>query len=146
MTEKQKEAINLFRSGFNCAQSVFAVFSKEIGIKKEDCLKLTTVLGGGIARTQQICGAVSGALLVISYLNGKSEISDTSGKERTYSSAKSFIDKFNNHFGASNCLSLIEYDLNTEKGMNEAHNKNVFEEKCEKFILFSVLEIEENYL
>lgn len=58
-------AIECFKNGFNCAQAVFTSYCEEYGIDKETGLKLTCPFGAGISRTDNTCGAVIGAIMVI---------------------------------------------------------------------------------
>ena len=59
MNLREESATKLFGSGFNCAQSVIAVFCEKYGMDKETALKISGGLGGGF-RSGDICGAVSG--------------------------------------------------------------------------------------
>ena len=42
-----EEAVRLFESGFNCAQSVFGAYADLFGMDKEAALKLTSSMGVG---------------------------------------------------------------------------------------------------
>lgn len=49
MTESRvEEAVRLFESGFNCAQSVFAAYADIFGMDKEAALKLASPMGAGM--------------------------------------------------------------------------------------------------
>jgi len=48
----------------NCAQSVFAAFSEDIGMDFETALKLSSSFGGGMGRLREVCGAVSGMFMI----------------------------------------------------------------------------------
>ena len=67
---KSKRTINvenakeMFAEGYNCSQSVLSAFSKKYGMSKDQSLSIACGLGGGM-RIGEICGAVSGAVLVI---------------------------------------------------------------------------------
>ena len=73
MSNKEKRARELFRSGYNCAQSVFCAFCEETGMKFEDALKLSSSFGGGMGRLREVCGAVSAMFMIagIVYLRCK---------------------------------------------------------------------------
>ena len=58
------KALELNRGGFNCAQSVLCAFSDVTGLGRDDSLRLAAGLGGGV-RSGEVCGAVSGAVLVL---------------------------------------------------------------------------------
>ena len=54
-------------NGFNCAQSVFAAFCDLTGIEEKTALKIAGGFGGGV-KVGEICGAASGAVMVIGAL------------------------------------------------------------------------------
>ena len=61
---KRDVAIALFEEGFNCAQAVSAAFCDEAGVSKETMVKMSSGFGGGFGRLREVCGAVSGMVLV----------------------------------------------------------------------------------
>ncbi len=62
----------LYQKGYNCAEAVARVSHQENLVNlSEDCLKATSVFGGGIANCGEICGALSGGLVVLSAKYGR---------------------------------------------------------------------------
>jgi len=55
-SDRIEKAVQIFNSGFNCAQAVFAAFADDL--PEGTVLKLATGFGGGIGRRGEICGAV----------------------------------------------------------------------------------------
>lgn len=53
-------AEELFKQGYNCSQSVLLAFSDIIGDSEENLAHLSFLLGGGVSRLREVCGAVSG--------------------------------------------------------------------------------------
>ena len=51
------EAVALFKSGYNCSQSVVAAFADLYGFSREQALRMSASFGGGIGRMRQTCGA-----------------------------------------------------------------------------------------
>ena len=45
-----------FKSGYNCAQSVFMTYADKFGINKDMALKLSSSFGGGMGRMREVCG------------------------------------------------------------------------------------------
>ena len=60
-----EKAVGKFKEGFNCAQSVLYSYADELGLPDDLAMKIATGFGGGMGRTQEVCGAVTGALMVI---------------------------------------------------------------------------------
>ena len=61
---KSEKARELFKSGYNCAQSVFCAFCDETGMSFEEALKLSSSFGGGMGRLREVCGAVSAMFMI----------------------------------------------------------------------------------
>ena len=70
MDHKEK-ALNYFSQKMHCSQSIIAAFAEECGITEAQALKLGSCFGGGM-RKGEVCGAVTGALMVLGLLYGKS--------------------------------------------------------------------------
>ena len=130
---KRKKAVSDFNQGYNCAQSVFSAFSDEFGINKELARSIACGFGAGFGRLQETCGAVTGAIMVIGCKYFKRN--DCPGsKEIVYQKTRDFISRFKERNGTINCLELIGVDFNTEEGMQTAKKKNLFRDKCEKYV------------
>ena len=132
MTRSEK-AISDFSKGYNCAQSVFSAFSEESGIDEERSRSIAGGFGAGFGRLQETCGAVTGAIMVIGCKFLKGNQWPTS-KEVIYKKTREFVEKFKQRNGTINCLELIGVNLSTEEGMRIANEKNLFREKCVKYV------------
>lgn len=65
MSKYSDRAVQLFYSGKNCSQAVFAAFAPELGLDEETALHIALGLGGGVGRMREVCGAVSGASMLV---------------------------------------------------------------------------------
>ena len=83
MNEKQKAA-ELFLEGYNCSQAVFTAFSHRFGIDEETAKRISAGLGGGVGRMREVCGAVSGAAMVIGSIASATDGKDTQSKKENY--------------------------------------------------------------
>jgi C_GCAxxG_C_C family probable redox protein len=136
MQDRIVNAVNLFRSGFNCAQAVFASFCEQYGIDREKGLRLCCGLGGGV-RSGEICGAVSGAVLVIGLKYGHADSADTESKSFCYTKTVEFIRLFKEKTGSVVCRELLGYDISTEDGMKQAQEKGLFKTRCVDMVRIS---------
>ena len=66
--ERQYQAAQYFLDGYNCAQAVFAAFSDKTGLSPEYSARMASSFGGGMGRLREVCGAVSGMLMVTGIL------------------------------------------------------------------------------
>jgi C_GCAxxG_C_C family probable redox protein len=79
---KPEIASDYMKKGYNCAQSIIKAYANEVGINQEDAIRMASALGGGVARNGHICGAVSGAALIIGMKFGSTDPADFTAKEK----------------------------------------------------------------
>lgn len=127
--DKTKYANELYLSGYNCAQSVFAAFSEDYGLERDKALKVAGALGGGV-RCGEICGAVTGAALVIGLKNGQSSLEDTASKENCSNEIKEFTRRFKESTGSLICRELLGIDISDDEGRRRAMERNLFKTVC----------------
>ena len=117
--------------GFNCAQSVLVAFAAQLGLDESRALKLASPFGGGVSRRGEVCGAVTGALMVLGLAQG----SDTpAGKEKAYLLGQDFLQRFETRHGTILCRTLIQCDLSTPEGLQQARGRGVFTDLCPQFV------------
>ena len=120
----------LFDSGFFCAESVLLAVAESKGIESDLIPRIATGLCSGISRTCGMCGAVSGGILAISMLTGRSSPRDPTRK--SFNKVKKFRKMFEKRFGTTNCRELIGCDLDTEEGQETFNEKNLIEQ-CKQY-------------
>ncbi len=106
MNEKER-AIELFCEGYNCSQSVFMTFAHRFGIDQETAKKISAGLGGGVGRMREVCGAVSGAAMVIGSVVSATDGKDSDGKQKNYELVQEFADRFIKRNGTVICRELL---------------------------------------
>jgi C_GCAxxG_C_C family probable redox protein len=143
MKTKAEKAVSSFKSGLNCAQSVFTAYAEEFNMNPELALSVSCGFGGGMGRLQETCGAVTGAFMVLGIHNCKMYTDNKDSKEKTYAMVQEFSDKFKSIYGTMDCRSLINCDLRTEEGQRYAKENKVHETICEKCVFDSIRIIEE---
>jgi len=130
---KSDDAAAGFREGFSSSQAVVSSFSEDLGLDKETARKISCGFGAGMARTGNICGAVTGAMMVIGLKYGKAMANDDAAKERTYALVQEFITKFRVKNGSINCTDILGYDLCDPEQRKQAHESGVVATKCPEF-------------
>lgn len=123
-------ACALFEQGFSCSQAVLAAFVERYGLTRDAALRLGCAFGGGIARSGKMCGAVSGALMVIGLAHGRTRIEDVSARERTYDAARAFLAAFRREHGSDSCNELLGVDIGTPEGHAAALSAGLFKSRC----------------
>jgi len=124
-------AVSLFDQGFSCSQSVFSAFAPRFDIPQELALRLGAPFGGGIARQGEVCGAVTGALMVLGAKFGYLKPQD---RDATYAVVQEFIRRFKERHSSILCRELIGYDLSIPGELDRVNESGVCEEKCPVFV------------
>ena len=110
-----EKAEKLFLDGYNCAQSVLCAFEDVTGIERETAAKLASSFGGGLGRMREVCGAVSGASMVLGLIKGYSDPKDFEAKKAHYARVREFAKRFKEQNGSIICRELLS-GVDTEKG------------------------------
>ena len=100
-------SVELFKSGFNCSQSVVAAFAHLYGYTEEQALRMSASFGGGIGRMRQTCGAACGLFLVAGLETGSTDPADREGKAANYSLVQELAERFRQANGSLICAELL---------------------------------------
>ena len=100
-------AEQLFREGYNCAQSVLIAFGDLTGIEKDTAARLASSFGGGLGRLREVCGAVSGAAMVLGLICGYADPTDSEAKKAHYALVQDFAARFKEKNGSIICRELL---------------------------------------
>ena len=102
-----KEASRLFRAGYNCAQAVFCAFRDKTGLDEKTAARISSVFGGGVGRMREICGALTGALMVMSFLEGYDDPENRGAKKACYTRVQKLSHAFAGEMGSHLCRELL---------------------------------------
>ena len=102
------KAAELFLSGYNCSQAVVVAFSDVTGLDKDFSARLASSFGGGMGRMREVCGAVSGMLLVAGLLYGYETPGDDVSKKAHYTRVQYLAGKFRQEVGSIVCREILK--------------------------------------
>ncbi len=134
MKSKVNEAEACFGNGFNCCQSVLSTYGKEMGLGEREALKIASGFGAGIAYMGDICGAVTGAFMVIGLKYGRFNAEDSASRDKTYKLISEFVRIFKEKNGSIKCNELLDTDVSTEEGLKKAYAADKFSTVCPKMV------------
>lgn len=100
-------AAELFTQGYNCAQAVAIAFCDLTGLDQATSAKLSSSFGGGMGRMREVCGAVSGMLMVAGLLYGYDAPNPDSQKAH-YALVQELAGKFREQAGTIICRELLQ--------------------------------------
>ena len=123
--EAPQRSLELFRSGFFCAESVLLAIAESQGIHSDIIPRIATGFCSGVSRTGGICGAVSGAIMGINLVAGRNSPGES--LEISYDLTQKLISRFESQYGSINCRQLIGCDLATDAGQRNFTENNLME-------------------
>ena len=102
------KAAELFLNGYNCSQSVVVAFSDLTGLDESFSAKMASSFGGGMGRMREVCGAVSGMLMVLGLLYGYDNPGDDVSKKQQYTVVQQLAGKFREEVGSIVCREILK--------------------------------------
>jgi len=126
------KALDLASNNYNCAQSVFAAYSDLFDIPESVAQQISAGFGAGVGKTENICGAVSGAIMILGLKNYK-QFGSLDEKEKLYEITHKYVERFKEIHTSDNCEVLVDLK---EKGNFE----------CSRYIQSACEILEEEFL
>ena len=106
-------------------------FREEGDLSAETALKIACGLGAGMARKEEVCGAVTGGILVLGMRHGRGSKDDRSAQERTYAKTRELMDRFSEKHGTVICRKLLNgCELTTEEGQKYFKENDLLNKLC----------------
>jgi C_GCAxxG_C_C family probable redox protein len=128
-----------FAEGYNCAQSVFHAFHEELQVEADMALKLACAFGAGMGRNGEVCGAVTGGLLVLGARYGRGEQEDRTVTDAVYARTRDFMNRFAQRHGSCLCRQLLNgCDLTTEAGRTAFAQGDLVNKVCKPCVRSAV--------
>lgn len=147
MEKYSEKAVENFRSGYNCAQSVFLAFAEDVGFDKETALKLSSSFGGGMGRLREVCGAVSAMFAIAGLKKGYTTPNNDDIKAKHYELIQSLAEDFKSKFGTIICRELLELPEGKDSPIPSKRTEEYYQTRpCESFIRFASEIIENKIL
>ena len=104
-----EKAAELFMADSNCAQAIVVAFSDLTGLDPAFSAKLSCSFGGGMGRMREVCGAVSGMLMVAGILYGYDDPGDKDcHKKAHYALVQDLAGRFREEVGHIVCREILK--------------------------------------
>lgn len=140
--DRQYRAAELFAGGYNCAQAVIMAFADVLNLDEKFCAKFSSSFGGGMGRMREVCGAVSGMLMVAGLLYGYDGPEDGTVKKEHYTRVQELAGKFREEVGSIVCREILQ---NPPSDPNPTPRTDAFykERPCVRMVTTAVRIMEE---
>ena len=106
--DRSTRAAEYFMTGYNCAQSVSMAFSDLVGMDEKAVARLASPFGGGMGRMREVCGAVSGMLMIFGILYGYDTPNDDITKGAVYDQVQQLATAFREQVGTIICREILD--------------------------------------
>jgi len=110
---------------------VLYAFRDESAMDEETALKIACGLGAGMGRKQEVCGAVTGGILVLGLRHGRGSRDERSAMELTYAKTRELMNLFADRHGSCICRLILDgCDLATAVGQKRFREKEMLKNVC----------------
>ena len=144
MTHKEK-AERLIRQQYHCTQAIVGAFADNIGLDLKTALKISTCFGGGMRRGE-VCGCLTGAVMVLGMVYGYYDAQDKEREVRGTTKTEELVQRFSERMeGKLACKEILGLDLSRPEELAVIHEKNLMGKICPG-VLSACIEILEELL
>ena len=132
--DRSEQAAEYMRGGLNCAQSVVKAFAGELETEENAAVKMASSFGAGMARNGYVCGALSGAALVLGARYGFTDPAEPGARERIYAKVNALIEQFQKEHGTVLCRELLGIDPKNPEEWKRVREAGAFANQCPLFV------------
>ena len=112
---RAEKARELYLEGYNCAQAVALAFADLTGTDVETVKLASAPFGGGMGRLGEVCGAVSGMLMTLSFVRRRDAL-DAREKAALYNEERVIAEMFRTRAGSILCRDLLMMRAGKKEG------------------------------
>ena len=106
--ERVAKAKRLFKEeGYNCCQAVVLAYNDIFGINDDTAAAMSSGFGGGMGRMREVCGSVSGMVMLAGLMAPAADPSVKVDRTRNYALVQEMAGKFKEINGSIVCKELL---------------------------------------
>jgi len=125
-----EQAVAYYKQGYTCTQSILASFAARYGLQKSLAFRIGEPFGAGTSCTNDMCGSVTGAIMVLGLQYGSASSDDLAARSYTYRCIHELIRRFKDVHGSIQCTDLLGYDLSDPQQLQQVWEKGLFMQLC----------------
>ena len=118
-----------FINGVDCSQIIMGEWADNLGLSKEDAIKVSSAFGGGMGIGES-CGAIIGAMLVLGMKYGNTGENQQEQKDILNAKRAEFLEKFKSAHKHCSCRELLGYDFSKPEDVPKIFESGVLFEVC----------------
>ncbi|MBQ0037017.1 MAG: C_GCAxxG_C_C family protein [Firmicutes bacterium] len=144
--DRSELAVKYFVEGHNCSQAIVLAFADLLDIEASQLSKLAGGFGGGIGRLREVCGAFSGAVIVLDMLYGYDNYSNDEDKKEQYSRIQEIGLQFEKDKGSLICRDLMGLNVKHSDSAPTPRTKDFYQNRPCPNIIAYVAKLLEDYI
>ncbi len=133
--ERAARAAELFREGYNCAQSVVLAYADIVEVEPELLATISASFGGGMGRLREVCGAVSGMSMLAGFISPCPTADNPTAKRENYALVQDFAEQFRLQNGNIVCRKLLGLDCGREEPTPSPRTETYYRKRpCAEYV------------
>lgn len=125
-----EQAVAFYKQGYTCTQSILASFAKRYDLPQNLAFKIGEPFGAGMSCTNDMCGSVAGAIMVLGLQYGSAHSDDAAARSYTYQRVHEMIQRFMEIHASIQCSDLLGYNLSDPQQLQMVWEKGLFMQLC----------------
>jgi len=125
-----EQAVAFYKQGYTCAQSILASFAVRYDLQQNLAFRIGEPFGAGTSCTGDMCGSVTGAIMVLGLQYGSILSNDEVARSYTYQRVHELIHRFKEIHGSIQCTDLLGYNLSDPQQLQIVWEKGLFVQLC----------------
>ena len=119
--------------GFLCSEAVLLALSESIGVESKLIPRVATGFAAGVARTGNVCGALSGAIMGLGLRYGR-DAPTTEPRRRPYWYGRRLAEAFEEAYGSVTCPGVLGLDIDDPDDYRRYIEEDMWAKKCREII------------
>lgn len=124
--QRTEKAIAYFENGYSCSQAVLLAYADKYGISEATAAALSGSFGGGMGRLREVCGALSGGLMVLGLEYPYTNTTPKEHKNTNYAMVQKTALEFKAIMGSYICAELLSKKQMPEQPIPDDRNDNYY--------------------
>src|SRR5665647_1809419 len=129
-----EQAVAFYKQGYTCTQSILASFAKRYDLPQNLAFRIGEPFGAGTSCTNDMCGSVTGAIMVLGLQYGSAHSDDEAARAYTYQRVHELIQRFKELHGSIQCSNLLGYNLSNPEQLQTVWEKGLFIQLCPNLV------------
>jgi C_GCAxxG_C_C family probable redox protein len=119
--------------GYLCSEAVLLALAESMGVESEVIPRIATGFAAGVARTGNVCGALSGAVMGLGLRLGR-DAPETEPGRRPYWYSRRLAEAFEEAHGSVTCPGVLGLDIDDPDDYRRYTEEDMWATRCREAI------------